>query len=65
MDGVGHDDDVPAHVQEEIRIRHISKGILKDILRNLWWSKSIPYAFAVDEERLESELERYLYDAAF
>jgi hypothetical protein len=64
MDEVGQDE-VPAHLQEEIRIRHISKGILKDILRNLWWSKSIPYAFSVDEERLESELERYLYEAGF
>lgn len=64
MDEVGYDD-VPAHLQEEIRIRHISKGILKDILRNLWWSKSIPYAFSVDEETLESELERYLYEAVF
>lgn len=64
MDDVGYDD-VPAHVREEVRIRHISKGILKDILRNLWWSKGIPYAFAVNEEELESDLERYLSDSSF
>jgi hypothetical protein len=64
MDEVGHDD-VPEHVREEVRIRNISNGIVKDILRNLWWSKGIPYAFAVDEEGLAAELERYLYEASF
>lgn len=58
-------DKVPLQVLEEARMTRLSKGILKDILQNLWWSKSIPYAFAVDEENLQIEIERYLYDAVF
>ena len=58
-------DEVPLEGLEETRMTRISHGILKDVLRNLWWSKSIPYAFAVDEENLQIEIERYLYEAVF
>lgn len=57
--------DAPPVVREELRIGSMSRSILGAILRNLWWSRNIPYRFSVDEQKLEADIQTYLRNAAF